>query len=79
MQLASYSNLQGYGYPPTSLAGAMHKMGVPTHLGSPYGSTSVPPTLGLPSLGLPPHPLGGPGPPNPAAAAAAYGKDLLRR
>ena len=72
--MAGYSNLPGY-YPPTTMATAgMHKL-VPPHLSSPYGSTSVPPTLGLPSLGLG-HPLGLNGAPqgNPN-----YGKDLLRR
>ena len=82
LQMAGYSSALAAGYyPPTSLAAGMHhKMAVPPHLAaSPYGSSAagVPPTLGLPSLGLGPHPLGLNGAPPPATPT--YGKDLLRR
>ena len=69
LQMAGYA-MPGY-YPPTTLG---HKM-VGPHLSSPYSAASVPPTLGLPPLGLG-HPLGMNGAPG---IPPTYSKDPLRR
>ena len=69
---AGYQLPPGY-YPPTTLT---HKM-VPPHLSMAYGGGAVPPSLGLPPLGLG-HPLGLNGAPG-GPGAPQYGKDPLRR